>query len=258
MRTRAALSGGKYGPLTPRDRQTGVVNRVHARRSPRSLIFGRGIEDIRVRRNDERQTGRQRASGGIPECWHLYGQFGGSRYGGGFRVGPWDGAATREGRLCSASCIIHLHRSGLASAAPDPRPCPLYLLQWLVERYIRPLTVTTSWRPSFRFLGFPSRTAVLITREMENEIESAREKERETPSHSLFSFSLRDTTCRPHTFIPFPVTSLFYSLFLRSILRVRKSFVWEREGNERRRRDTYPVEQCHITSDNSALALNHL
>lgn len=61
--------------------------------------------------------------------------------------------------MCSASCIIHLHRSGLASAAPDPRPCPLYLLQWLVERYIRPLTVTTSWRPSFCFLGSPSRAA---------------------------------------------------------------------------------------------------
>lgn len=166
--------------------------------------------------------------------------------------------------MCSASCIIHLHRSGLASAAPDPRPCPLYLLQWLVERYIRALTVTTSWRPSFCFLGSPSRAAHRCP---------YHERERDSPSlvfafrliaaprrsHSLLGFSLRDTTRRPHTFIPFPVTSLFYSLFLRSILRVRKSFVRGRERKKRRRRGTYPSGRTMSHNSRQFCArLNHL
>jgi len=158
----------KYGPptLRPTDRRSRPRSRVTA---SRSLIFDRGIEDTCVRWNDERQAGRQRTSGGISECRHLVRAV--------WRKSVWGwfsdravrrGHGAREGRLCSASCIIHLHRSGLASAAPDPRLCP-YLLQWLVERYIRPLTVTDILETllSFPRFSFPRFTRLSLSWEID-------------------------------------------------------------------------------------------
>jgi hypothetical protein len=69
---------------------------------------------------------------------------GGNRRGG-FREGPAKGP-----RGAIVFCVMYNSPSSPGSRVGNSGPsCPLYLLQWLVERYIRPLTVTTSWRPSF-------------------------------------------------------------------------------------------------------------
>jgi len=126
-------------------------------------------------------------------------------------------------------CVMYNSPSSLGSRVGNssPRPCPLYLLQWLVERYIRPLTVTISWRPSFCSLSFSFPRY-------------ARPYKRERPSllHPWFLVAaLRRSLVLFSQLLPFPshsaslagrthIPSLSsHSLFLRSILRVRESFV---------------------------------
>lgn len=74
---------------------------------------------------------------------------------GGSRRGGFRDRAGKEPRGAIVFCVMYNSPSSLGSRVGNSGPsCPLYLLQWLVERYIRPLTVTTSWRPSFRSLVF--------------------------------------------------------------------------------------------------------
>lgn len=160
--------------------------------------------------------------------------------------------------LC-ASCIIHLHRSGLASATPAPSvpvisvtvargtiyPTPHChdILETLFSLSLDflPRCPILRWRDSLSCsLVFSSwrRVATLSFRRLLSSPFVQRCCCCSLPRHS-------------HTFILFPVTSLFYSLFLRSILRVRESFV--REGGKGKggkvggARIRSAVEQCHIT-----------
>lgn len=163
----------------------------------------------------------------------------GGNHRGGFREGPAGGP-----RGAIVFCVMYNSPSSPGSRVGNSGPsCPLYLLQWLVERYIRPLTVTTSWRPSFSLPRFasppcpllpPSSPGVVVVVVVDN-------------GDGVAALSFLS-----HTFILFPVTSLFYSLFLWSILRVRELFV-----GGGRQEGTYPRRPSGRTmshnSDNSAL-----
>jgi len=253
--------------------QTGGVNHVW-RGVPRSLDFPREIEDTRVRQTTSDRPGDSRASGRYPgvsafvsgSWWKPVGAVFGKRV----VMEPRSRARARERERereremgdC-VLCVMYNSRSSLGSrvgnSGPSPR-VPVPVISVAVargERYIRPLTVTTSWRP------FPSlsRSPLLLL--------------------SLFVFLPRPPSPIPRFYAPrrdalvlFSASAILvaqrYSLaahihslsshipFLLSFPSV--NFACQRvfcSGGGRKRRDRrariQAVEQCHITPDNSTL-----
>jgi len=201
--------------------------------------FAPRIEDTRTLANDERQAERQAGHQEIFECRHLYGQLRAGTVGAVFGK---DRRRGREGRLCSASCIIHLHRPGLASATPARR-----------ARYI---CCSGSWNdisdPSLsRHLGDPpfrSLPPSVVSSSSTVAVAAVAAAAPRRSRFSRFSRLLRGSRCSP-----LALASVHpFSFPPWSILRVREPFA---RGGGTRVSSTCPPSGQTMSrdSDNSAL-----